>query len=98
LIAGNKKALQNFNKTKMKHILIIVVCLLSFSAVALGVNAQVQVKDINPGGDSSSPYLFYPLNGKFLFSANDGVHKNQLYVSDGTNAGTIMLANSLHNP
>jgi ELWxxDGT repeat protein len=59
------------------------------------------VKDINPGsfegyyGEtypySSSPSDFTELNDKLLFSANDGVDGRELWVSDGTSAGTKLV-------
>ncbi|TNF32162.1 MAG: hypothetical protein EP329_11080 [Deltaproteobacteria bacterium] len=40
---------------------------------------------------SSSPAYFAELNGKLLFSADDGVNGRELWLSDGTLAGTAML-------
>jgi ELWxxDGT repeat protein len=48
------------------------------------------VKDINPGGDSYPPYLTN-VNGTPFFSADDGIHGWELWKSDGTDAGTIMV-------
>jgi ELWxxDGT repeat protein len=61
------------------------------------------LKDINPGVASSSPVSGNPgsnssfardptpfLNG-FIFLANDGVHGDELWFSDGTTAGTRMI-------
>jgi ELWxxDGT repeat protein len=62
----------------------------------------VLVRDINLGSDygepnSSFPYgfssLFTALNSKLYFTANDGVNGDELWVSDGTTAGTQLLAN-----
>ena len=56
------------------------------------------LKDINPGKTasgaafSSAPADFAPFgNGKALFRADDGVHGNELWVTDGTAGGTTML-------
>jgi ELWxxDGT repeat protein len=54
------------------------------------------VKDIRPGPDSSSPFLFnefreQSLNGVLFFSANDGVSGEELWRTDGTEAGTFLL-------
>jgi uncharacterized repeat protein (TIGR02059 family) len=56
------------------------------------------VKDIKPGSGSSFSNFSASLNGAFLpdgkliFSANDGVHGEEPWVSDGTEAGTFLLA------
>ncbi|NJR47051.1 MAG: hypothetical protein HC775_15490 [Hyellaceae cyanobacterium CSU_1_1] len=55
------------------------------------------VKDIYPGENqygyenSSTPGNFVEFNDKLYFSANDGVHGNELFVSDGTAEGTQLL-------
>ena len=54
------------------------------------------VKDINPGysnsiPNSSSPSNFIDLNGILYFFANNGVNGNELWRSDGTNAGTTLV-------
>jgi len=60
------------------------------------VAGTVLVKDINPGTASSSPTnlnngLITNINGIIYFPANDGVHGNELWRSDGTEAGTILV-------
>lgn len=53
-----------------------------------------QLKDINPGTDESvsvvSPYGV-SLGRLFIFKANDGIHGNEVWVSNGDGAGTQML-------
>ena len=51
-----------------------------------------QVKDINPGPDSSYPGVFHEFNGELYFVANDGVNGEELWKSDGTESGTILLS------
>ncbi len=55
----------------------------------------VMVKDIYPG--SNTNFNFAPsgitfMNGEIYFSANDSIHGNELWKSDGTDTGTVMLA------
>ncbi|MFN4247598.1 MAG: ELWxxDGT repeat protein [Flavipsychrobacter sp.] len=49
------------------------------------------VADIDTGAGSSTPHRFTELNGKLLFFANP----YKLYSTDGTTAGTVLLANTL---
>lgn len=53
-----------------------------------------QVKEIRPGtlsGLDENTLIMRNLNGKLLFTANDGVSGNEWWVSDGTEAGTQLL-------
>jgi ELWxxDGT repeat protein len=66
------------------------------------------VKDINPfqyswgDGQPSFPDHFFVYNSKIYFSAIDGIHSEELWVSDGTTDGTILFKdinpNGLSNP
>jgi len=60
------------------------------------------VKDINPEfyispyfpepyGLSSEPYGLTDVNGTLFFTADDGIHYRELWKSDGTAAGTVMV-------
>jgi len=56
----------------------------------------VLVKDINPGTNGSiggittySPYAEF--QGQFFFRANNGVHGKELWKSDGTASGTVLV-------
>jgi len=63
-----------------------------------GTEAGTQlVRDINPGSASSYPGSFYSdtmveSGGRLFFWANDGVHGEELWVSDGTSDGTTLVA------
>jgi ELWxxDGT repeat protein len=55
----------------------------------------VLVRDIAPGSTGSFDQIANPeltnVNGRLYFQANDGVHGNEPWTSDGTAAGTVML-------
>ena len=57
----------------------------------------VMVKDINPGAAASMPedqsfeFTITSMNGPLFFTADDGVHGRELWKSDGTEAGTVMV-------
>jgi ELWxxDGT repeat protein len=59
--------------------------------VLLSIDA-VQVADISPGNNDSSPQNLTNVNGVLYFSADDGTHGSELWKSDGTAAGTSMVA------
>jgi ELWxxDGT repeat protein len=53
------------------------------------------VADINPGFDGSFTYdnsTFLEVNGSLFFGADDGIHGRALWKSDGTEAGTVLVA------
>jgi len=70
------------------------------------------LKDINPGISSSAIYAVGPsvaggsdysffmteLNGKLYFEANDGVHGEELWTTDGTTGGTDIVADMWPGP
>ena len=49
------------------------------------------VKDIWPGGLESRPYDLTDVGGTLYFTADDGTHGCELWRSDGTEAGTVMV-------
>ncbi|MDP9223635.1 MAG: hypothetical protein M3P18_07215, partial [Actinomycetota bacterium] len=56
---------------------------------ALGTPALV--KDINPGGDRSIPSFLTNVNGTLFFSARNDTYGTELWMSDGTRAGTTLV-------
>ena len=50
------------------------------------------VKDINPGSASFRlPASLTNVGGTLFFSADDGTHGSELWKSDGTAAGTVLV-------
>jgi ELWxxDGT repeat protein len=57
----------------------------------------VLVKDISPGVPNSSPAVFKVANGTLFFTATSQYLGRELYKTDGTAAGTVMVANSAYS-
>ena len=57
------------------------------------VGSYQLIKDICPGQCSSSTSSMIVFNDLLFFDADDGVHESELWVSDGTGAGTLLFAN-----
>ena len=51
----------------------------------------MMVQDIFPGSTGSYPFDLTNVNGTVFFNANDGVHGNELWESNGAAAGTFMV-------
>ncbi|WP_163407384.1 ELWxxDGT repeat protein [Flavobacterium ajazii] len=76
---------------KNKYLFLLLISALSFGQI-------VQVKDIYPGStnsvaNSSSPSTFFDYNGILYFRANNGTDGVELWKSDGTDAGTVLVKN-----
>ena len=66
--------------------------------VSYGVNSASspeksnrQLMEIRSGADGSSPHDFFQLNDAVLFSAHDGAHGDELWITDGTASGTELF-------
>lgn len=59
-------------------------------------NGTFMLKDINPNGDginqNYNTSLPVDVNGTLYFTATDGTHSDQLWKSDGTTNGTVLVA------
>jgi ELWxxDGT repeat protein len=49
------------------------------------------IKDIDPGANSSFPVEHTRLNDTLLFQAFEGAHGRELWKTDGTEAGTVLV-------
>lgn len=68
----------------------LLVPLIVFEAPALA-QAPTQIKDVAPGPMGSDPSAFFtPSTTQLFFSGNDGTTGNDVWLSDGTDAGTAL--------
>lgn len=77
----------------MKKFFATLVCLLIFTG-ALKAQLPECVKDINPAGGHGYPEALCVFNDYLFFTAKDGVYWN-LYKTDGTEAGTVIVKDSI---
>jgi ELWxxDGT repeat protein len=56
------------------------------------------VKDINPGSADPNIFVMYRDGRKIIFTANDSIHGEELWVSDGTSDGTHMIKDIFNGP
>ena len=49
------------------------------------------VADIRPGPLGSEPRMLTAASGQLFFTADDGIHGRELWKSDGTTAGTVLV-------
>src|SRR5512133_2755343 len=72
----------------------LLLLLLSIPASLWAISQPYLVKEINASGNAINPYLinpFAPLDNAIIFVANDGVNGVELWKSDGTPEGTVLL-------
>jgi ELWxxDGT repeat protein len=74
-----------FYKQVFNSLLVLVL------AINLTGHAQTRIKDIRPGASSSSPEQLTSINGTLYFVADDGIHGKELWKSDGTEQGTMLV-------
>lgn len=75
---------------RLASMLGIVILLLTASAQsALAATGPELVRDLGP---NELVQTFVPIGNSILFTADDGIHGRELFVSDGTFAGTHMVS------
>lgn len=76
---------------------VLLLMTLRASPAYAGGNVPYLVKDINPTG-FSSPEFMTKVGDRLFFNANDGIHGQELWVSDGTEVGTYMILDLIPGP
>ena len=71
----------------MKKLLLLLIAFVAANSYA----QATLVLDINKGNNSSSPGDKIVFNNQAYFPANDGIHGNELWKTDGTEAGTMLF-------
>jgi ELWxxDGT repeat protein len=75
----------------MKLFFLSLLACTSLCAWAQAPVFQFTCLDVNTGSGDSNPEAFCVLNNKLLFIANDGIHGKEMWITDGTQAGTHIV-------
>lgn len=78
-----------------KNVLPFLLLLICFTSLA---QVPIQIKDINSGNASAIPFYdnqIIEYKGQLYFSADDGTNGVELWTSDGTEAGTMLVKDIL---
>jgi ELWxxDGT repeat protein len=73
--------------------LLVAVAAALLTAPSAGAATARLVRDINPDAGNSTPVGFTALNGIAYFGADDGTNGEELWQTNGTEAGTGMVKN-----
>lgn len=83
---------QKPNNMKTKTTLLTITLAFLFG-LSNNISAQTPylVKDIRTGSSNSTPFSLININGTLFFSAYDNTNGRELWKSDGTDAGTVLV-------
>lgn len=70
---------------------LLTIVLMAMLTASLNAQTFEMVKDINLSGDGGNSGSFFEYNNQLYFGADDGVNGRELWVTDGTVAGTQMV-------
>ena len=76
---------------KRKFYPVLTLIALFFLQSSLLAQPFSLLKDINPGTNGSSYFNFTNVDGVLYFRPDDGAHGDELWKTDGTVAGTVMV-------
>lgn len=79
----------------MKKLLLILLIIPMLASAQLSKVAEIYS---GPGKDFSNPGNFTELNGDVIFTARDGIYGYELWISDGTENGTVLLKDIVTGP
>jgi ELWxxDGT repeat protein len=88
------------NAVSMFHggLRLTAVCVLFMVILVTEAGAQQLVKDILPGNSHAAPDVLINMNGTLYFNAMDETHGRELWKSDGTAGGTVMVKDITPGP
>jgi len=72
-------------------IVVLLTLLIAISHTVSQAQIPVLVKDINPGSNDGFPYAMTDVAGTLYFGATDSVGGYELWKSDGTSGGTVLV-------
>ncbi len=87
-----KKHNKNIKKISRLFVVILFVMIIFMQHLyAAETNELELVKDISEGANGSYPGSIIDVNDTIFFRADDGIHGTELWKSDGTESGTVMV-------
>src|SRR5205085_4663061 len=85
---------RSFREHTLRMLVVAVLIALAVGRSAYAANPAAQVKDINTGASApigSTPSHLVAVGSTLFFIADDGVSGPELWKSDGTSGGTVLV-------